>query len=74
MFLWLTGKGDRSGTNIAQAYKNILESMQIEQITNKEDFLETQHIVIMFSDGIDDNIYISTTETVKVSFVLNVKK
>ncbi|XP_051732542.1 complement factor b, like isoform X1 [Ctenopharyngodon idella] len=44
-------KGDRSGTNIAQAYKNILESMQIEQITNKEDFLETQHIVIMFSDG-----------------------
>ncbi|XP_048021311.1 complement factor b, like [Megalobrama amblycephala] len=44
-------KGDRSGTNIAQAYKTIFESMQIEQMTNKEDFLQTQHIVIMFTDG-----------------------
>lgn len=56
-FLWLTGKGDRTGTNIAKAYKYILESMKIEQETNKEDFMQTQHIVIMFTDGIDDNIY-----------------
>lgn len=57
MFSWLTGKGDRSGTNIAKAYRTILESMQIEQMTNREDFLKTQHIVIMFTDGIDDDIY-----------------
>uniref|UniRef100_A0A672PB97 C3/C5 convertase n=1 Tax=Sinocyclocheilus grahami TaxID=75366 RepID=A0A672PB97_SINGR len=44
-------KGDRSGTNIAMAYKSILESMQIEQLSNKEDFKQTQHIVIMFTDG-----------------------
>ncbi|XP_039549518.1 complement factor B-like isoform X1 [Pimephales promelas] len=44
-------KGDRTGTNIAQAYKNILESMKIEQVTNNEDFMQTQHIVIMFTDG-----------------------
>ncbi|XP_073680383.1 complement factor b, like [Garra rufa] len=44
-------KGDRSGTNIAHAYKSILESMQIEQARNKEEFKQTQHIVIMFSDG-----------------------
>lgn len=56
-FLWLTGKGDRTGTNIAQAYKKILESLKIEQVTNKEDFMQTQHIVIMFTDGIDNNIY-----------------
>uniref|UniRef100_A0A8C1WNM0 C3/C5 convertase n=1 Tax=Cyprinus carpio TaxID=7962 RepID=A0A8C1WNM0_CYPCA len=44
-------KGDRTGTNIAQAYRSILESMQIEQMTNKEEFKTTQHIVIMFTDG-----------------------
>uniref|UniRef100_A0A8C2I9I2 C3/C5 convertase n=1 Tax=Cyprinus carpio TaxID=7962 RepID=A0A8C2I9I2_CYPCA len=44
-------KGDRSGTNIALAYKSILESMQIEQLSKKEDFKQTQHIVIMFTDG-----------------------
>ncbi|XP_016377010.1 complement factor B-like [Sinocyclocheilus rhinocerous] len=44
-------KGDRSGTNIALAYKSILESIQIEQLSNKEDFKQTQHIVIMFTDG-----------------------
>uniref|UniRef100_A0A673G2E3 C3/C5 convertase n=1 Tax=Sinocyclocheilus rhinocerous TaxID=307959 RepID=A0A673G2E3_9TELE len=44
-------KGDRTGTNIAQAYRSILESMQIEQMRNKEEFKKTQHIVIMFSDG-----------------------
>ncbi len=51
MFLWLTGKGDRTGTNIAQAYKSILESMQIEQIRNKDEFKKTQHVVIVFTDG-----------------------
>ncbi|XP_026051750.1 complement factor b, like isoform X2 [Carassius auratus] len=44
-------KGDRTGTNIAQAYKSILESMQIEQMRNKEEFKKTQQIVIMFTDG-----------------------
>lgn len=44
-------KGQRSGTNIAQAYNKIYESMTIELMTNKEDFKATQHIVIMFTDG-----------------------
>ncbi|XP_026100811.1 complement factor B-like [Carassius auratus] len=44
-------KGERTGTNIALAYKSILESMKIEQLRNKEDFKKTQHIVIMFTDG-----------------------
>lgn len=58
MFLWLTGKGDRTGTNIAQVYKSILESMQIEQLRNKEEFKKTQHIVIMFTDGnADTSVY-----------------
>lgn len=61
MFLWLTGKGDRTGTNIAQAYKSILESMQIEQMRNKEEFKKTQHIVIMFTDGNGDtSVYFKT--------------
>ncbi|KTG43615.1 hypothetical protein cypCar_00041000 [Cyprinus carpio] len=54
-------KGDRSGTNIALAYKSILESMQIEQLSKKEDFKQTQHIVIMFTDelyvfGVGDTV------------------
>ncbi|XP_042566890.1 complement factor B-like [Cyprinus carpio] len=44
-------KGDRSGTNIALAYKSILESMQIEQLSKKEDFKQTQHIIIIHSLG-----------------------
>ncbi|KAK7130981.1 hypothetical protein R3I94_016198 [Phoxinus phoxinus] len=44
-------KGARTGTNIAEAYKTILESIKIEEDHNKEDFMKTQHIVIMFTDG-----------------------
>ncbi|XP_051960520.1 complement factor B-like [Xyrauchen texanus] len=44
-------KGERSGTNIAKAFSKILESMKIEEIKDKESFLQTQHIVIMFTDG-----------------------
>ncbi|XP_051533069.1 complement factor B-like [Myxocyprinus asiaticus] len=44
-------KGERSGTNIAKAYSKILESMKIEEIQDKESFLQTQHIVIIFTDG-----------------------
>ncbi|RXN07328.1 complement factor B-like protein [Labeo rohita] len=44
-------KGDRTGTNIALAYRSILESMQIENERNKEEFKQTQHVVIMFTDG-----------------------
>ncbi|XP_043077996.1 complement factor B-like [Puntigrus tetrazona] len=44
-------KGDRTGTDIARAYRSILESMQIEQMRDKEEFKKTQHIVIMFTDG-----------------------
>lgn len=42
-----------SGTNIAKAYSSILESMVIEKEKDKEGFLQTQHIIIMFTDGID---------------------
>ncbi|KAI7796312.1 complement B/C2-A2 [Triplophysa rosa] len=43
-------KGDRSGTNICQAFKTILDSMGIERINDKN-FTQTQHVIIMFTDG-----------------------
>ncbi|XP_056586554.1 complement factor B-like [Triplophysa dalaica] len=43
-------KGDRSGTNICQAFKTILDSMGIEKINDKN-FAQTQHVIIMFTDG-----------------------
>ncbi|RXN39410.1 complement factor B-like protein [Labeo rohita] len=46
-----SSKGDRTGTNIALAYRRILESIQIENERNKEEFKQTQHVVIMFTDG-----------------------
>ncbi|XP_065143181.1 complement factor B-like isoform X1 [Paramisgurnus dabryanus] len=42
-----TGKG----TNISKAYFNIYKSMLIEKEIDKKSFLQTQHIVILFSDG-----------------------
>ncbi|XP_058613558.1 complement factor B-like [Onychostoma macrolepis] len=44
-------KGQKTGTNIAKAYSTILESMKIEENNNATTFNETQHIVILFSDG-----------------------
>nr|XP_021324426.1 complement factor B isoform X1 [Danio rerio] len=44
-------KGDRTGTNIAKLYLKILDSMSLEQVQNKEDFLQTQHVIIVFTDG-----------------------
>ncbi|XP_056117955.1 complement factor B-like [Rhinichthys klamathensis goyatoka] len=44
-------EGDRTGTNIAKLYTNIYESMTIEENTNSTTFLETQHIIIVFTDG-----------------------
>jgi len=44
--------------------------MKIEQVTNNEDFMQTQHIVIMFTDGMMTILYlVVTTETVKVYLV-----
>ncbi|TRY54159.1 hypothetical protein DNTS_034839 [Danionella cerebrum] len=44
-------KGDRTGTNIGKLYTFILESMSIEKGTNSTMFLETQHVIIVFTDG-----------------------
>ncbi|XP_016109746.1 complement factor B-like isoform X2 [Sinocyclocheilus grahami] len=44
-------KGDKTGTNIAKAYSTILDSMKIEELNNATTFSETQHIVILFTDG-----------------------
>ncbi|TRY54168.1 hypothetical protein DNTS_034843 [Danionella cerebrum] len=47
----LFAKGELSGTNIALAYKTILESMVVQERNDKEDFQKTQQIIIMFTDG-----------------------
>ncbi|XP_039549516.1 complement factor B [Pimephales promelas] len=44
-------KSDRTGTNIANLYTAIFESLVMEENTNKTSFLETQHIIIVFTDG-----------------------
>ncbi|KAK2872808.1 hypothetical protein Q8A67_022705 [Cirrhinus molitorella] len=44
-------KGDKTGTNIAKLYSSILESMIMERDSNATTFSETQHIVIVFTDG-----------------------
>ncbi|XP_065143774.2 complement factor B-like [Paramisgurnus dabryanus] len=46
-----SSKGTGPGTNIAQVYWRIYESMLFEKIIDKKSFLQTQHIVILFSDG-----------------------
>ncbi len=52
-----TGKRERTGTNIANAYSAIYESMKIEEGNNATVFLETQHIVILFTDGIHLSVF-----------------
>ncbi|KAI2651277.1 Complement factor B [Labeo rohita] len=44
-------KGGKTGTNIAKVYSEIYESMQIEKVNNAAAFNETQHIIILFTDG-----------------------
>ncbi|XP_073680381.1 complement factor B-like isoform X1 [Garra rufa] len=44
-------KDEKTGTNIAKAYSAIYESMIIERHSNAAAFSETQHIVILFTDG-----------------------
>ncbi|XP_016376833.1 complement factor B-like, partial [Sinocyclocheilus rhinocerous] len=44
-------RGDKTGTNIAKLYTAILGSMKIEELNNATTFSETQHIVILFTDG-----------------------
>nr|XP_021324425.1 complement component bfb isoform X1 [Danio rerio] len=44
-------KLDQKSSNIAKLYQTILDSMSNEQIRNKEDFLQTKHVVIVFTDG-----------------------
>uniref|UniRef100_A0A673IR93 Complement factor b, like n=1 Tax=Sinocyclocheilus rhinocerous TaxID=307959 RepID=A0A673IR93_9TELE len=48
---YMDSKGDRSETNIVQANERILESMKIEQMENKKEFQQTQHIIIKLTDG-----------------------
>ncbi|KAI1902611.1 hypothetical protein AGOR_G00017710 [Albula goreensis] len=43
-------KGDKSGTNIAGAFKHILERMAFFAANNKN-FKDIQHVIIMFTDG-----------------------
>ncbi|KAI5096742.1 complement factor B isoform X1, partial [Silurus meridionalis] len=45
-------KGDKTGTNIYNAYEKILESISLEEAHNKVKFDETQHVIIMFTDGV----------------------
>ncbi|XP_065143183.1 complement factor B-like [Paramisgurnus dabryanus] len=46
-----SSKGTGKGTNIAKAYRSIYGSMLIEKEIDEKSFLQTQHIVILFSDG-----------------------
>ncbi|KAG7321374.1 hypothetical protein KOW79_015789 [Hemibagrus wyckioides] len=42
----------RTGTDIHKAYEAIKNSISFEKINNKKEFAQTQHVVIMFTDGI----------------------
>ncbi|XP_048021310.1 complement factor B-like isoform X2 [Megalobrama amblycephala] len=44
-------RGGQTGTNIAKAYSAILDGMKIEEVTDPQGFLETQNVIIMFTDG-----------------------
>ncbi|KAB5548789.1 hypothetical protein PHYPO_G00059630 [Pangasianodon hypophthalmus] len=45
-------KGEKTGTNIRKAYEAILRSISFEKAQNKTAFDKTQHVIIMFTDGI----------------------
>uniref|UniRef100_A0AAR2LJW5 C3/C5 convertase n=1 Tax=Pygocentrus nattereri TaxID=42514 RepID=A0AAR2LJW5_PYGNA len=45
-------KGQKTGTNIAKAFKVIADSVSFEKTGNKTAFTETRHVIIMFTDGI----------------------
>ncbi|NP_001244043.1 complement factor B/C2A precursor [Ictalurus punctatus] len=45
-------KGQKTGTNIRKAYDAILRSMSFEKEQNETAFDMTQHVIIMFTDGI----------------------
>lgn len=49
----MADKGDKSGTNIRKAYETILNSISFEKAHDNKAFEETQHIIIMFTDGIN---------------------
>ncbi|XP_066543274.1 complement factor B isoform X2 [Amia ocellicauda] len=42
---------DQTGTNIAAAFHNIYEKMSFLSASNREEFKETRHVIILFSDG-----------------------
>uniref|UniRef100_A0A8C2PPG6 C3/C5 convertase n=1 Tax=Cyprinus carpio TaxID=7962 RepID=A0A8C2PPG6_CYPCA len=52
-----TYDSDKTGTNIAKVYTVIEESMKIEELNNATVFSETQHIIILFSDGTDLSVF-----------------
>ncbi|XP_067280663.1 complement factor B-like [Pseudorasbora parva] len=43
--------GDKTGTNIAKVYSTIYASMSGEKTADPEGFLETQHVIIVFTDA-----------------------
>ncbi|XP_072517770.1 complement factor B-like [Salminus brasiliensis] len=45
-------RGKKSGTNIANAFLEILESVSLEKAMNETLFKEIHHVIIMFTDGI----------------------
>ncbi|KAK3555825.1 hypothetical protein QTP86_029048, partial [Hemibagrus guttatus] len=42
----------KTGTDIHKAYKAIRNSISFEKTNNKNDFLQTQQVIIMFTDGV----------------------
>ncbi|XP_036380477.1 complement factor B-like [Megalops cyprinoides] len=47
-------KGDRSGTNIGEAFMHILNQMSFIKAQNETKFKEVSHVIIMFTDGISN--------------------
>uniref|UniRef100_A0A8C1PKB8 C3/C5 convertase n=1 Tax=Cyprinus carpio TaxID=7962 RepID=A0A8C1PKB8_CYPCA len=64
-----TYDSDKTGTNIAKVYTVIEESMKIEELNNATVFSETQHIIILFSDGAAKNTHICL-EVFIIAFIL----
>ncbi|XP_028838876.1 complement factor B isoform X2 [Denticeps clupeoides] len=44
-------KGNDAGTNIAQAFKTILQSISFVKTQGEKQFLNVSHVILMFTDG-----------------------
>ena len=47
----VTDNGDDSGTNLGAAFTKILEHMSFIKARKPEQFLNSSHVIIMFTDG-----------------------